>query len=90
MDVFKGQLTNPVLKVLSDNHILLQSVPTNFTYLFQPFDVQGGPNLSVKQIMKKNFSNWYVDQITEAMDQGQELEKTEIPLKLSIAKPLHA
>ena len=40
MDVFKGQMSSPVLKVLSNNNILLQSVPANFTYLFRPFDVQ--------------------------------------------------
>ena len=40
MDVFKGQMTSPVLKVLSNNNILLQSVPANFTYLFRLFDVQ--------------------------------------------------
>ena len=34
MDVFKGQMTDPVLKVLSNNSILLQSVPANFIYLF--------------------------------------------------------
>ena len=40
MDVFKGQMTSPVLKVLSNNNILLQSVPNNFTYLFQPLEDQ--------------------------------------------------
>ena len=90
MDVFKEQMTSPVLKVLSDNHILLQSVPANFNYLLQPRDVQGGPNLSVKQMMKKKFTNWYADQITQVMDKGQELEQIEIPLKLSIVKPLYA
>ena len=40
MDVFEGQMTSPVLIVLSSNNILLQSVPANFTYLFQPIDVQ--------------------------------------------------
>lgn len=90
MDVFKGQMTDPVLKVLADNHILLQSVPANFTYLFQPLDVQGGPNGYVKRIMKKKFANWYTDQITQAMDNGQELDTIEVELKLSIVKPLHA
>ena len=36
MDVFKGQMASRVLKVLSNNNILLKSVPANFTYLFQP------------------------------------------------------
>ena len=73
-DVLKGQMTSPVSKVLSDNHILLQSVPANFTYLFEPLDVQGDPNLSVKRMMKKKFINWYADQMIQAMDKSQELE----------------
>ena len=35
MDVFTGQMASRVLKVLSNNNIFLQSVPANFTYLFQ-------------------------------------------------------
>ena len=83
-------MTSPVLKVLSDNHILLQSVLANFTYLFQPLDVLGGPNLSVKRMIKKQYTNWHADQITQAMDKGQELKQIEIPLKLLIVEPLHA
>jgi hypothetical protein len=89
MDVFKGQMTARVLKVLSDNYIMLQTVPANLTYLFQPLDVQGGPNGYVKRLMKKKFTDWYADQITQAMDAGQELDSIDIPLKLSIIKPLH-
>lgn len=69
---------------------MLQSVPANFTYLFQPLDVQGGPNGYIKRITKKKFANWYTDQITQAMDNGQELETIEVQLKLSIIKALHA
>ena len=47
MDVFKGQMTNNVLKILKDN-IFLRTVPANLTYLFKSLDVQGGPNGYVK------------------------------------------
>lgn len=87
MDVFKGQKTDPVLTVLSDSHILLERVPANFTYLFQPLDVQGG---HVKRIMKKKCNTWYTDQIIQAVDKGQELETIEVELKFSIDKLLHA
>ena len=90
MDVFKGQMTERVLQVLSDNNIILQTVPANLTYLFQPLDVQGGPNGYAKRLMKKKFTDWYADQITRAMDDGQEIDSIDIPLKLSIIKPLHA
>lgn len=90
MDVFKGQMTSKVLKVLKDNHILLQSVPANFTYLFQPLDVQGDPNGYVKRLMKKKFSEWYTGKIMQGLDEGKQLAEIEVPLKLSIVKPLHA
>ena len=90
MDVFKGQMTDRVLQVLSDNNIILQMVPANLTYLFQPLDVQGGPNGYVKRLMKKKFTDWYADQITQAMDAGQMIDTIDIPLKLSIIKSLHA
>ena len=90
MDVFNGQMTSPVLKVLLNNHILSQSIPANFTYLFQPLDVQGGPNGFVKRPIKRKFTDWYASQITLAMGEGKELETIEVPLKLSNIKPLHA
>ena len=36
MDVIKSQMTDPVLKILSNNNNLLQNVSGSFTYLFQP------------------------------------------------------
>ena len=89
MDVFKGQMTSPVLKVLSNNNILLQSIPANFTYLFQPLDVQGGPNGFVKSLTKRKFTDCYASQIILAMEEEKELETIEVPLKLSNIKPLH-
>lgn len=50
-------MTSSVLKVLSDNNTLLKNVPADITYLFQPLDVQGGPNRFVKRLMKKMFTD---------------------------------
>ena len=55
MDVFKGQMTDPVKEILKRNNIILQKVPANLTYLFQPLDVQVGPNGYAKRFMKKKF-----------------------------------
>ena len=54
MDVFKDQMTNPVKEISKRNYIILQKVPANLTYLFQPLDVQVGPNGYAKRFMKKN------------------------------------
>ena len=90
MNVFKVQMTCAVRELLNKNHILLEKVPANITYLFQPLDVQGGPNGYVKRFMKKKFTLWYSDQVIHTLDEGKDVEDVEISLKLSIVKPLHA
>ena len=90
MDVFKGQMTCAVRELLNENHILLEKVPANLTYLFQPLDVQGGPNGYLKRFMKKKFTLWYSDQVIRALDEGKDIKDVDISLKLSIVKPLHA
>ena len=90
MDVFKGQMTDAVKKVLKEDRILLEKVPANLTYLFQPLDIQGGSNGYVKRIMKNKFTLWYADQIDQALDAGTVLSNIEVSLKLSTVKPLHA
>ena len=82
MDVFKGQMTCAVRELLNENHILLEKVPANLTYLFQPLDVQGGPNGYVKRFMKKKFTLWYSDQVIRALDESKDIKDVEISLKL--------
>ena len=67
MDVFKIQMTCAVRELLNENGILLEKDPANLTYLFQPVDVQGGPNGYVKRFMKKKFTLWYTDQLIRAL-----------------------
>ena len=67
-----------------------KKVPANLTYLFQPLDVQGGPNGHAKRFMKKKFTLWYADQVKSELDKGKKTEEIDISMKLSILKPLHA
>ena len=90
MDVFKGQMTCAVRELLNENHIFLEKVPASLTYLFQPLNVQGGPNGYVKHFMKKDFMLWYSDQLIRALDEGKDIKDVNISLKLLIIKPLHA
>ena len=91
MDVFKGEMTNPVKEISKRSNIILQKVPANLTYLFQPLDVQGRPNGYAKRFMKKKFTLWYADQVQRAIDGNQfkSMEEIDIDLKLSILRPLH-
>ena len=89
MDVFKDQMTKQVKDLLNENNIKLQKVLANLTYLFQPLDVQGGPNGHTKRFMKKKFTLWYADQVKSELDKGRKIEEIDISMKLSILKPLH-
>ena len=90
MDVFKGQMTEQVKDLLNENNIKLQKVPPNLTYLFQPLDVQGGPNGHAKRFMKKKFTLWYADQVKSELDKGKKIEEIDTSMKSSILKPLRA
>ena len=68
----------------------LQKVPANLTNLFQPLDVQGGPNGHAKRFMKKKFTLWHAEQVKSELDKGKKIEEIDISMKFSILKPLHA
>ena len=88
MDVFKGQMTPPVLELLKENNILLVKVPNNMTHLFQPLDLT--VNSWAKNFMREKFAEWYASQIREGLDPGKDLEDIEVKTPLSVIKPMHA
>ena len=90
MDVFRGQMTDPVFQKLDENNTKLRKVPANMTYLYQPLDAQGSVNGESKRFMKQKFTNWYSSEVLKEMDKGKEVDAIEIKLKLSVMKPLHA
>ena len=87
-DVFRGQTTDKVLKIMEDNHVLATKVPANMTNLYQPLDLS--VNKAAKDFTRKKFSEWYTRQLTNGMDNGIELDDIEINYRLSVLKPLHA
>ena len=89
MDVFKDQMTQQVKDMLNENDIKLQKVPANLTYLFQPKDIQGGPNGHAKRFTKK-FTLRYAEPVKSELDKGKKIEEIDISMKLSILKSLHA
>ena len=84
-DVFKGQCTSEVLKLLEDNHILYVTIPNNCTDKLQPLDLS--VNKPAKDFLRAKFQEWYGDQICRQLDDGI---MEEVDLRLSILKPLAA
>ena len=85
-DVFKGQQTEGVLKILEENNILVVSVPANCTDRLQPMDLS--VNKSVKEFMRSKFRDWYSDQVQDRFNEENEI--TPVDLKMSTMKPLSA
>ena len=88
MDVFRGQMTEPVLKKLRENNIFLVQVPANMTNLFQPLDLT--VNGAAKALLKRKYTEWYSGEIAKALEDGMQLDDIDIKLKLSVLKPLQA
>ena len=88
IDVFSGQMTDPVIEKIRENSIKLVKVPANMTPLFQPLDLT--VNGAAKAFMKRKFTEWYSSCILAQLAEGKEIEDVEVPLKLSVLKPLHA
>ena len=84
-DVFKGQCTEEVCKLLEDSNILYTLVPANCTDKLQPLDLS--VNKPAKDFMKRQFQNWYGEMICKQLEDKVE---EEVDMRLSIMKPLSA
>ena len=88
LDVFRGQTTSAVTELLHENNILVTKVPANMTNLYQPLDLT--VNGYAKSFLKRKFTEWYASKIKNALDDGKDPENIDVPLQLTILKPLHA
>ena len=90
-DVFKGQCTEEVLKMLNDNHIEHVLVPANCTDRLQPLDLS--VNKPAKEFLRRRFQEWFASQIAaqlEGSDDTQQVNSQQVDMRLSIIKPLGA
>ena len=87
-DVFKGQMTQPVLDKLESLNLELVPVPANMTHFFQPLDLT--VNGSAKKFLRARFTEYYADSVREQIDNGKQLEDIDVDFRLSVIKPLHA
>eukprot|EP00794_Sanderia_malayensis_P013334 gene13334-14712_t len=88
MDVFTGQMTSEVLALFMEHNICIVNVPPNMTKYYQPLDLT--VNGYAKRFTKNKFNEWYAQQITKQLQEGNKLENVDVKLRLSTLKPLHA
>ena len=55
---------------------------------FQPSDLN--VNGDAKEFLKGKFECWYALQITNQLEDGSSVYDVQVPLKLSVIKPIHA
>ena len=88
MDVFEGQMASPVLQKIASNNIQLVKVTSNLTHIYQPLDFT--VNSAAKQFMKRMFVGWYARKIVPKTNKDTDVEKIDVPMRLSVMDPLHA
>ena len=84
-DVFKGQCTAPVLKLLEENNILFVIVPNNLTDRLQSLDPS--VNKPAKDFVRAKFCDWYGGKICKQLE---EEETEQVDMRMSTMKPLTA
>lgn len=87
-DVFKGQTTPAYVDYVESKNCVFVHVPANMTQHFQPLDLTvNGP---AKRFLKQKFETWYANEVSKQVRSGKSVYEIEVPLKLSILKPLQA
>ena len=84
-DVFKGQCTSEILKILEENNILFVTVPNNCTDRLQPLDL--AVNKPAKDFVRAKFQDWYGDEICKQLEKGV---NEDVDMRMSCMKPLTA
>ena len=88
IDVFRGQITEPVFNILKEYNICLVKVPANMIDIFQSLDLT--VNRPAKSFFKRKFTQWYSSQIQRGVESGKDIDEIEVKLNLTRLKPLHA
>ena len=85
--LFTGQITENIKEYIEENDCAIVYEPNKMTYYFQPLDLT--VNTVAKHFFKDKFKLWYANEVKKQLDKGTEVYKIDIPLKLSILKPIH-
>ena len=86
-DVFTGQTTKNIKEYIQENDCVIVYVPNNMTHYFQHLDLT--VIAVAKHFLKVKFELWYAKEVKKQLDEGTKVCEINIPLKLSILKPIH-
>ena len=86
-DVFTGQTIKNIKEYIQENDCVIVYVPNNMTHYFQPLDLT--VNAVAKHFLKDKFELWYANEVKKQLHEGTKVYEIDIPLKLSILKPIH-
>ena len=86
-DVFTRQTTESIKEYIEENGCALVYVPNNMTHYFQTLDLT--VKAVAKHFLKDKFELWYGNEVKIKLDEGTKVYEIDIPLKLSILKPIH-
>ena len=87
-DVFTGQKTDHITDIIESNNCVSLYIPNNLTHEFQMLDLN--INGHAKRFLNIKFELWYVQEIAKQLSTCMDNHEANIPVKLSIIKPLHA
>ena len=75
-----------ITKFIEEKNCLIVRVLNNMTDQFQPLDLK--VKVHAKEFLKIKFEFWYAQQITNQLEGGTSLYYVQVPLKLSVIKPI--
>ena len=78
-DNFKGQATKAVLDLLDEHNTHVCFLPPNSTDRLQPMDIS--VNKPIKNYMRKEFQEWYAEQIVSQIDSSNDTDSDIEPIK---------
>ena len=88
MATFRGQDNHHLKKLCAENYCQVVIVPHNLTNKFQPLDLT--VNQSAKSFIAEKYNTWFSGEVAKQLVQGQDPCDVEVPLQLTVRKPLHA
>ena len=87
-NVFQGQWTDGVKKVIEENNGKIMLIPNNMMHIFQPLDLR--EDRCCKAFLRKNTQEWYANELRNYMEKGMQTHEIKVDFGSSVLKTLHA